>query len=87
VPAGLVRPGDAPASSVIGPGYQQWDMSLMRNIAIREKGRLQIRCEAFNFLNHTNPSAVATGAGTSNFGQVTSAREPRRLQLALKLGF
>jgi hypothetical protein len=87
VPGGQARPGNAPASSVIGPGYQQWDVSLMRNIRIREKGRLQIRGEAFNFLNHTNPSAVATAAAASNFGQITSAREPRRIQLALKLGF
>lgn len=87
VPAGVDRPGNAPATSVLGPGYQQWDVSLIRNVRIRENIRLQIRGETFNFLNHTNYSAVATGLGTSNFGQITSAREPRRIQLALKLQF
>lgn len=87
VPAGLVRPGNAPASSVIGPGYQQWDISLIRNVRIREKLRLQVRGETFNFLNHTNYAGISTGLGATNFGQVTSAREPRRIQLGLKLGF
>jgi hypothetical protein len=87
VPTWQVRPGNAPASCVIGPGYQQWDLSLMRNIRFGERTRLQIRAESFNFLNHTNPSSVATALGSSNLGNVTSAREPRRIQLALKLGF
>jgi hypothetical protein len=87
VPTGQVRPGNAPASSVIGPGYQQWDLSLMRSIKIREKTRLQIRAESFNFMNHMNPSGMGTAIASSNFGQITSARDPRRIQLALKLGF
>ena len=87
VPTGVVRPGNAPASSVVGPGYQQWDASLMRNIRIGERGRLQIRWETFNFLNHTNYSAVGTTLGTPNFAQIISTREPRRVQLGLKLGF
>ena len=87
VPTGVVRPGNAGAADIQGPGYEQWDMSLFRNIAIREKMRLQIRAETFNTFNHTNPMAVATAAGNTNFGQVTSTRDPRRLQLGLKLNF
>jgi len=86
-PAGQVRPGNAPATGVLGPGYQQWDMSLIRNIRIGENAHLQIRGATFNFLNHTNYSAVGTAIGATNFGQITSTREPRRIQLGLKLGF
>jgi hypothetical protein len=87
VPSGVVRPGNAPASGMVGPGYQQWDVSLIRNIKIRERGRLQIRGESFNVLNHANYFGIGTALGASNYGQVISTREPRRIQLALKLGF
>lgn len=87
VPTGQVRPGDAPATSVIGPGYQQWDVSLYRNIVIRERARLQIRGESYNFFNHANYSGVSTTLGATNFGQITSTRDPRRVQIGMKLDF
>jgi hypothetical protein len=49
--------------------------------------RLQIRGETFNFVNHTNFQGVSTALGATNYGQVTSAREPRRIQVAAKLIF
>ena len=87
VPTGQIRPGDAAATSVIGPGYQQWDVSLYRNIVIRERARLQIRGESYNFFNHANYSGVSTALGATNFGQITSTRDPRRVQLGMKLDF
>jgi hypothetical protein len=48
---------------------------------------VQIRLESFNTLNHTNFLGVSTSLGATNFGQVTSTREPRRVQLAMKLRF
>jgi len=36
-----------------GPGLQNWDMSLFKNIAIKEgRARIQLRLEAFNAFNH-----------------------------------
>lgn len=87
VPTGVVRPGKAPASAMVGPDSGQWDISLIRNIRIRERGRLQIRGETFNFLKHANYFGPGTVLGASNYGQVTSTREPRRIHSALKLGF
>jgi hypothetical protein len=53
-----------------------------------EKGRsAQLRVESFNTFNHTNWGSVSTGFGNTNFGQVISTRDPRRLQLGLKIGF
>lgn len=87
VPAGVVRPGNAPATSVNGPGTSRFDTSLFRTVALKEKVSLQLRFETFNTFNHTNYLAFGTSLGTSTFGQVTSAREPRRIQVGAKLNF
>ena len=35
-------------------GMQNWDMSLFKNIPIRERYSVQLRLEAFNVFNHAN---------------------------------
>jgi hypothetical protein len=35
-------------------GMQNWDMSLFKNIPIRERYSIQLRLEAYNVFNHTN---------------------------------
>lgn len=87
---------------VRAPGTVNWDLSLIKNTPIRERLSLQFRAEAFNFLNHVNLGAPAadprTGRATfvpgpngSNqsgaFGVITSARDARIVQLALKVTF
>ena len=73
---------------VYGPGFQRWDLSLSKNVRFGENYRLQIRGEATNLFNHANPSALGTtSTTTSTFGQVTSYRDPRILQLAAKFYF
>src|SRR5262249_8888963 len=44
---------DSGLNRLRGPGLQNWDMSLFKNISIKEKARLQLRLEAFNAFNHT----------------------------------
>jgi TonB dependent receptor len=82
-------PGTAPRGSVIGPGFWKWDASLFKNFKLTERAKLQFRAEAFNVLNHTNlnASSVSTNITSVTFGQVTGARDPRFMQLALKLNF
>ena len=87
VPDGELRPGNAAATTVAGPGAARLDFSLFRTVPLRELAKLQIRVEAFNVTNHTNYGAVSTSAGSTTFGQITSARDPRRLQLGMKLIF
>lgn len=88
VPAGQNRPGNAGRSTIQGPGVQRWDVSLLKNFALwREETRLQFRAEAFNVLNQTNYRDVNTTLGSAQYGQVTATRDPRILQLALKLYF
>ena len=54
---------------------------------IRERLRLQYRAEFFNLLNHTLLNNPDSAVADSNFGRITGARDPRILQMALKLIF
>jgi hypothetical protein len=88
VPGGQIRVGNEPRGTIVGPGYFRWDASLFKNTKISERFGLQFRAEAFNVLNHTNfnnPSASITTP--SLFGKITTARDARQMQLALKLLF
>ncbi len=73
-----------------GPGINNFDMALLKDTQITESTQLQFRAEAFNIFNHAqfnNPSGNFDNSGTSGFGYVTSARDPRIMQIALKLLF
>ena len=70
-----------------GPGLNNFDMALLKDLRITESKIVQFRFEFFNVFNHAqfnNPSGSVTNA---NFGMVTSARSPRVGQLALKFLF
>ena len=89
VPLGQIRPGNAGRGTIRGPGLQRWDLSLIKNfkLPVTEQTSVQLRGEAFNIFNHTNYNAVSTSLGSVLFGRVTATRDPRIVQLALKLYF
>ncbi len=80
---------------VRNPGVVNVDLSLVKNIPLREKTRLQIRAESFNALNHVNLGFVNGGFSpgadgknvSSTFGTISSARDARSIQLGAKLTF
>ncbi|MBO0861814.1 MAG: TonB-dependent receptor [Chloracidobacterium sp.] len=85
--------GSAGKGAVRGPGFETWDVSLMRHIRLNERMDLEFRAEYFNVLNRpnfndpaSNNQAPFTGAGTA-FGRITGAQDPRIGQLSLKLHF
>jgi Carboxypeptidase regulatory-like domain/TonB-dependent Receptor Plug Domain len=79
--------GTEGSNPLLGPGAQNWDLAGIKNSNLGEHVRFQLRAEFFNAFNHTNFSGVDTVLGDSNFGQVTGAHEPRRIQLGAKLIF
>jgi hypothetical protein len=82
--------GNAMRRFFSGPGINNFDMALLKDTKITEDVKLQFRAEAFNIFNHAqfnNPSGNFDNPGAGNFGYVTSARDPRIMQLALKLLF
>jgi hypothetical protein len=81
--------GDAGHNSLRGPGRDNWNLSLFKSFVISEArgSRFELRVESFNTWNHTQFNQVSNGLGSSNFGQVTSAFDPRVFQLGAKLYF
>jgi hypothetical protein len=87
VPVGVIRPGNSSRGAIRGPGFGRWDLAVSRMIKINEGLKFQFRGEMFNMFNHTNPLNVNTTRTSSQFGQVTSTRDQRLVQLGLKLNF
>jgi hypothetical protein len=79
--------GNAARNAVIGPGLQEFDVSLQKNLPLTEATKLQFRAEAYNLFNHPNFNIPNRTAFTANFGTISSAQDSRQLQLALKLSF
>jgi len=88
-------PGITGRDTYRGPGTDNWDMTLAKNIPITEHVQFQFRCEAYNIFNHPSFSAVqntatfsnTTGQLTPGLGQITAERNPRLLQLVGKISF
>ena len=81
--------GNAGHNSLRGPGRDNWNISLFKSFVLSETrgSRLELRVESFNTWNHTEFNQVSNGLGASNFGQVTSAFDPRVFQLGGKIYF
>jgi len=78
-----------------GPGIANTDLALFKNFDIAGGLKGQLRIEAYNVFNHTqfenintNPQWDQSGVQINPaFGRVTSARDPRIVQLAIQLKF
>jgi hypothetical protein len=79
--------GNAGPGILTGPGIVNFDMGLYKDFAFNERIKLQFRSEFFNVFNHTNFSGVNTTFGSGAYGQVTSALDPRIMELSLRLRF
>ena len=92
--AAVARFGNLGRNVVIGPGFDNVDFSVLKNIELDEKIRLQFRAEAFDLLNHANFGQPGRVVGSATFGQIINTRFPtgdsgssRQLQFALKFMF
>lgn len=56
----------------LGPGLQNWDISILKDFRFRERMRLQFRTELFNAMNNVN----FNNPGNTTFGQPASAANP-----------
>ncbi|HEY7784267.1 MAG TPA: TonB-dependent receptor [Pyrinomonadaceae bacterium] len=79
--------GNAGRNILDGPGYQNFNASLVKRTAITERLNLQLRAEVFNLFNHPNLGFPDNFLGSPSFGRITTARDPRHIQFGAKLVF
>jgi hypothetical protein len=86
----LGTPGTSKRRFFYGPGSENYDTALAKNLSLTDSKSLLFRVEAFNVFNHTQfngPNSVDGNIGSSTFGNAISAAPPRILQGALKFNF
>jgi hypothetical protein len=91
--------GNAGRNIVVGPGFHNFDFSVLKNTQLGERVNAQFRAEFFNITNHPNFALPANILAAPNFGtlfQTPDAAQnnvglgsggPRLIQFALKLSF
>jgi len=73
-----------------GPGIENYDLALQKNLRIAESKSVQFRVEAFNLFNHAQfygPNSVNGNISATAFGGVVSSAAPRLVQIAVKIVF
>jgi len=81
--------GNLQRNSIEGPGNKAVDLSLVRRFRFGTNV-IEARVESFNTFNWFNPGLVnapVTNYNNTQFGQITSAEDPRIMQFALKYSF
>jgi hypothetical protein len=73
--------------TIDGPPTKRVDFSLFKNFRFGESVTFQLRGEAFNVFNHTNFRAINGNISQATYGQVTTVRDPRTIQIGAKLSF
>ena len=88
--AGVTGYGNVPRNSFRGPFQQNWDFSIGKRFAVKEKHQASFRVDFFNLWNHpifNQPSAVNI-ASPATFTQITRTVIPARLiQFGLRFDF
>jgi hypothetical protein len=79
-------PGNAKPVSAWGPGAWTTDLSLVKRFTFNTF-TADLRAEAFNLFNTVNYGQPNGTFGSASFGQITSAGDPRIIQLAVRIGF
>lgn len=83
--------GEAPVAPFRLPGRQQWDFAVSKRVPLAATSRLQFRVDVINAFNQRQFTSVNTTCGgvgqcdaRNGFGEVTSARPPRELQVGVR---
>jgi len=83
----LNTPGNSQRNPVYGPRALTLDLSLVKRFKLRERFQIDLRGEAFNSLNTVNYGNPGATFGSSTFGQIAGAGDPRVIQLAVRTSF
>jgi hypothetical protein len=86
-PAPAFAIGTSSRNPVRGAGYRNLDLAVIRRLVLSGRRALELRAEIFNATNTPPLGAPNTTVGSAAFGTITSAGDPRVVQLALKFLF
>ena len=64
--------GDVPRNSLRGPGYADFDLSLVKDIVPERRIHGQFQAESYNLFNHTTLANPTSSVSSGTFGQITS---------------
>jgi hypothetical protein len=94
--AGIAHFGNLPRNAIYGPGFGDTDLSLIKNLTLQGRARVQLRLEVFNLFNQANlgqPGSIGS-VGSTSFGLISNTRFPtgdsgsaRQVQFAAKFLF
>ena len=89
VPNAIGTYGNIGKNSLRGPRLFSTDLALLKNGKVGERVNYEFRAEFYNAFNNVNFGAPDAGLtdGAGVFGAITSANDPRILQMAMKLKF
>ncbi|MFN7977468.1 MAG: carboxypeptidase regulatory-like domain-containing protein [Vicinamibacterales bacterium] len=79
--------GSSSRNPIRGPGFKSLDIAVFRRIPLAGSTALELRGEVFNATNTAPLGAPNTTVGAAAFGTITSAGDPRVVQLAVKFLF
>lgn len=79
---------NAPRFALHRPDINNTDLAIMRNFPLHAAMKLQFRAVFFNAFNHPNFNAPNTQIQNKTvYGVITSARDPRIVEFALRIFF
>ena len=79
--------GNAGRDAVVGPRNTNFGTNLYKSFAVTERAHFEFRAESFNTFNHTQFNNIRTNWSGKDFGQASSARDPRTFEFGGKLIF
>ena len=83
VPRGIY--GDVGRNILSGPASVNSDIAVLKQVALREPLKLELRGEFFNAFNQVNFSNPNATVSSGSFGRITGAGSGRTVQVAVKL--
>jgi hypothetical protein len=88
------RFGNLGRNVVIGPAFNNTDVSVMRTLGFGQRVRLEVRADVFNLFNHANFGPPGNVVGSPTFAKITRTRlttgeagSSRQIQLGARLTF
>ena len=79
--------GNAGRNTLIGPGTNNVDFTLMKNHKFSETRSMQFRTDFYNLFNHPNFQLPNSSVDSSQFGRISNAGPSRQIQFAVTYTF